>query len=92
MGLYQNSLSVFQNVSNIFFLCNKYHFTDPEEPNSIPLIVIHAANDPIEGNQLEESCDVGEPIENSTGLADANETPEEEVEVETPLNGKSKCL
>ena len=70
--------------------CNKYHFTDPEEPNSIPLIVIHAANDPIEGNQLEESCDSAEPIENSTRLADANETPEEEVE--TPLNGKSKSL
>ena len=72
--------------------CNKYHFTDPEEPNSIPLIAIHAANDSSEGQQLEESCDVGEPIENSTGLADANETPEEEDEVETPLNGKSKSL
>ena len=70
--------------------CNKYHFTDPEEPNSIPLIVIHAANDSSEGQQLEESCDVGEPIENSTGLADANETPEQEVEA--PLNGKSKSL
>ena len=54
--------------------------------------MIHAANDPIEGNQLEESCDSAEPIENSTRLADANETPEQEVEVETPLNGKSKCL
>ena len=70
--------------------CNKYHFTDPEEPNSIPLIAIHAANDSSEGQQLEESCDVGEPIENSTGLADANETPEQEVEA--PLNGKSKSL
>ena len=70
--------------------CNKYHFTDPEEPNSMPLIVIHATNDSSEGQQLEESCDVGEPIENSTGLADANETPEQEVEA--PLNGKSKSL
>ena len=70
--------------------CNKYHFTDPEEPNSMPLIVIHATNDSSEGQQLQESCDVGEPIENSTGLADANETPEQEVEA--PLNGKSKSL
>ena len=70
--------------------CNKYNFTDPEESNSIPLIVIHAANDSSEGQQLEESCDVGEPIENSTGLADANETPGQEVEA--PLNGKSKSL
>ena len=68
--------------------CNKYHFTDPEEPNSIPLIAIHAANDSSEGQQLQESCDVGEAIENSTGLADANETPEQEVEA--PLNGKSQ--
>ena len=58
----------------------------------MPLIAIHAANDSSEGQQLQESCDVGEPIENSTGLADANETPEEEDEVETPLNGKSKSL
>ena len=56
----------------------------------MPLIVIHATNDSSEGQQLEESCDVGEPIENSTGLADANETPEQEVEA--PLNGKSKSL
>ena len=69
---------------------NKYHFTDPEEPNSMPLIVIHATNDSSEGQQLEESCDAAEPIENSTGLADANETPEQEVEA--PLNGKSKSL
>ena len=72
--------------------CNKYHFTDPEEPNSIPLIVIHAAKDSSESQQLEESCNAAEPMEKSTGLANANETPEEEVEVETPLNGKSKCL
>ena len=56
----------------------------------MPLIAIHAANDSSEGQQLEESCDVGEPIENSTGLADANETPEQEVEAQ--LNGKSKSL
>ena len=71
--------------------CNKYHFTDPEESNSIPLIVIHAAKDSSESQQLEESCDSAEPIENSTRLADANETPEEEVETETPIKSKSKC-
>ena len=70
--------------------CSKYHFTVTEEPNSMPLIAIHAANDSSEGQQLQESCDVGEPIENSTGLADANETPKQEVEA--PLNGKSKSL
>ena len=54
--------------------------------------MIHAAKDSSESQQLEESCNSAEPIENSTRLADASETPEEEVKVETPLNGKSKYI
>ena len=67
-------------------------FSDPEEPNSIPLIVIHAANDPIEGNQLEESCDLAEPIVDNNELADAIENPDVDVEKESLLNGKSKSF
>merc|ERR1712095_29250 len=66
--------------------------TDPKEPNQIPLVVIHAANDQNEGKQDEQSQEEGEPKENSSGLADAIETPELDVEVEPLLNGKSNSL
>ena len=67
-------------------------FTDPKEPNQIPLVVIHAANDQNEGKQDEQSQEEGEPKENSSVLADAIETPELDVEVEPLLNGKSSSL
>ena len=62
---------------------NKYHFTDLEEPNPIPLLVINAANDQNEGKQEDESHEEGEPKESSSGLADAIET---QVQIPTPNN------
>ena len=50
-------------------LYNEYHFTDPEEPNPIPLLTINAANDQNEGKQEDESHEEGEPKENNSGLA-----------------------
>ena len=78
-------------LSYITHTTNKL-FTDPKEPNQIPLVVIHAANDQNEDKQEDESQEEGEPKENSSGLADAIETPELDVEVEPLLNGKSSSL
>ena len=61
-------------------------FTDPKEPNQIPLVAIHAANDQIEGKQDEQSHKEGEPKENSSGLADAIETQVQNVPTPTPNN------
>ena len=78
-------------LSYINYTTNKL-FTDPKEPNQIPLVVIHAANDQNEGKQDEQSQEEGEPKESSSVLADAIETPELDVEVEPLLNGKSNSL
>ena len=86
------SFHVFQKVSYFLFLpCNKYHFSAPEEQNLGPVIVIQEGNDQNEGNQVDESRDVAEPMENSAGLTDAIETPELETKVES-LKGKSNSL
>ena len=74
-----------------FLPYNKYNFSAPEEQNLGPVIVIQAGNDQNEGNQVDMSRDVAEPMENSAGLADAIETPELETKVES-LKGKSNSL
>ena len=61
-------------------------FTDPKEPNQIPLVVIHAANDQNEDKQEDESQEEGEHKENSSGLADAIETQVQNVPNPNPNN------
>ena len=81
-----------QQKKSICLPYNKYHFADLEEPHPIPLPVINAANDQNEGKQEDESHKEGEPKENSSGLADAIETPEQDIEAEPLLEGKSNSL
>ena len=67
-------------------------FSDPEEPHPGPVIVIQAADNQIEDMQVEESCDVAEPMEDIPRMVVAIETPETEVIEESQLNGKSNSL
>ena len=67
-------------------------FSDPKESNPGPVIVILAADNQIEDKQVEESCDVVEPMEDIPRMVVAIETPETEVIEESQLNGKSNSL